>query len=299
VLARLAGTIPLALAAWRVVPLSRPRFERRWIPWLFRFGGWMTVINLVSPLLVWSDRFFIAAISGSTAVTYYTVPFSFASRLSVIPGSLTNALYPRFARLRGRELAELARSSLLSLAAIMTPIVVVGIFVMKPFLWRWLGPQLGVASAPIGETILIGVWINGLAFLPYTMLNAGGKPGVAARFHLLEILPFIFLLWLFLKLWGVEGAAWAWTLRASVDAALLFAVSGLPGRDCAVLITPALIVIGSAAVARMPGAHPFPHLVLEWIAMIAATAWAIAAAPRALKLKVAGALRRRLMRDAV
>lgn len=298
VLARTAATVPLAIAAWRFVPLGRPRFERRWIPWLFRFGGWMTVTNLISPLLIGLDRFFIGAISGSAAVTYYTVPFNFAARLSVIPGSLSAALYPRFARLRGAELDDLIRSSLLSLAAIMTPIVVVGMFVMKPFLWRWLGPALGDASAPVGETILIGVWINGLAFIPFTMLNAGGKPGVVARFHIMEILPLVFILWLFLKLWGVEGAAWAWTLRVSIDAALLFAVSRLPWRDYAPLVPPALIVLASAAAVRLPGAQPLPRVLIATIAMVAAAAWSVAAAPPVLKLQLARIVRRRLTRNA-
>jgi O-antigen/teichoic acid export membrane protein len=72
VIGRICGTIPLAVAAWRIIPLGAPRFERRWVKLLLGFGGWVSVTNLIGPLLVSIDRVFIGAISGSAAVAYYT-----------------------------------------------------------------------------------------------------------------------------------------------------------------------------------------------------------------------------------
>src|SRR5207302_8001981 len=38
---------------------------------LLRFGGWMTVSNVVGPLMVTLDRFFIGAMVSMSAVAYY------------------------------------------------------------------------------------------------------------------------------------------------------------------------------------------------------------------------------------
>src|SRR5690606_34249868 len=64
---------------------------------LLAFGIWMTVSNIISPLMVTADRFLIAAVLGAGAVAYYTVPFEIMVRVLVIPGALTGALFPRLA----------------------------------------------------------------------------------------------------------------------------------------------------------------------------------------------------------
>jgi Na+-driven multidrug efflux pump len=45
---------------------------------------------------------------------------------------------------------------------------------------------------------------------------------LTAKFHLLEMPFYALALWFFLPRFGLVGAAWAWVLRISLDAALLF-----------------------------------------------------------------------------
>ena len=40
------------------------------------FGAWVTVTNVIGPILVSIDRFFIASTLGANAVAYYSVPMS-------------------------------------------------------------------------------------------------------------------------------------------------------------------------------------------------------------------------------
>jgi O-antigen/teichoic acid export membrane protein len=50
---------------------------------LLKFGGWVTVTSLVSPLMSIADRFAIGATLGPQQVTYYTVPFQLLSLIHI------------------------------------------------------------------------------------------------------------------------------------------------------------------------------------------------------------------------
>ena len=63
---------------------------------LFKTGAWMTVTNIISPLMVVSDRFILSKILGAKIVAYYTVPFDLVIKLLIIPTALASALFPRF-----------------------------------------------------------------------------------------------------------------------------------------------------------------------------------------------------------
>ena len=61
---------------------------------LAAYGGWMTVSNVIGPLMVVWDRFVIGAIIGSAAVAIYVVPFNFVWQILIVPAALTSALFP-------------------------------------------------------------------------------------------------------------------------------------------------------------------------------------------------------------
>jgi O-antigen/teichoic acid export membrane protein len=88
-----------------------------------------------------------------------------------------------------------------------------------------MGLDFAFSAAPVAELLLIGAWINGLAFIPYGMLQGQGRPDVTAKLHVLEFLPFVLLLWFLVIKFGLVGAAAAWVLRVAVDAGLLVAAA--------------------------------------------------------------------------
>lgn len=230
-------------AARQLVPLQgKPTCNKTRIRALLSFGGWITVTNLISPILVALDRFVIGTLKGAQALTYYTIPFNLVSRFSILPGSLSQALFPRFSAYSSAEAKDIAIRSVIGLAAVTTPLVVVGIVIIKPFLSVWINPEFAEASAPVGEAVLFGVWINSLAFVPFGMLQAQGKPQLVALFHLVELVPFCLVLWIALKLGGIYGAAWAWILRVSGDAVLLFLAARFPKKLFGILLPGALLI---------------------------------------------------------
>ena len=223
IIGRLLSALLLFALSYRHVPLSpRPRFALNQVKSLLHYGGWITVTGLVGPLLTVFDRFLIGAKVGMVAVTAYTVPYNLVMRLSILPGSLQTALFPRFAMVDPTEAKALAARAVLSIGAIMTPIVVIGLLLIKPFLILWVGPALAEKTAPVGQILLVGIWINTLAIIPFTYLQGRGRPDLPAKFHVLELLPYFAILWVLIDRLGVPGAAWAWDLRVLADTLLLF-----------------------------------------------------------------------------
>jgi hypothetical protein len=86
----------------------------------------------------------------------------------------------------------------------------------------WLGADFSTNASMVSRIIIFGVWINGVAYVPFAMLQSQGKPGMVARLHVYELLPFFAILWVGLHLFGLIGAALAWSLRVLVDAMFLF-----------------------------------------------------------------------------
>jgi O-antigen/teichoic acid export membrane protein len=48
---------------------------------LIRFGGWMTVANVINPIMVQMDRFLIGALLSTAAVAYYTTPYYYSVKI--------------------------------------------------------------------------------------------------------------------------------------------------------------------------------------------------------------------------
>jgi O-antigen/teichoic acid export membrane protein len=196
---------------------------------LFKFGGWVTVSIIVSPILVYLDRFLIGSILSMTAVTFYTAPFEAITRLSIIAGSLTISLFPAFSALEGvgdrQKLGFYFASSVKYVLLALSPIVLVVIIFAKEILNLWLGIEFATESAMGLRVLSVGVLFNSIAFIPYSLLQGTGRPDIPAKFHLLELPLHLVIAWILINHWGITGAAIAWTIRVTLDAFLLFSVT--------------------------------------------------------------------------
>jgi O-antigen/teichoic acid export membrane protein len=67
----------------------------------------------------------------------------------------------------------------------------------------------------------VGVWVNSLASVPYTLLHAKGNPRLTALFHMAELVLYLLALWLLSSRYGLVGAALAWVARVALDWLLL------------------------------------------------------------------------------
>lgn len=194
---------------------------------LLGLGSWSMLTNLISPLYSSIDRYLISNRLGSVAVSLYSVPYSLVSKGIILPMSISTVLTPHLSRSDHVGQVQLAQESVVGLAMLFTPALVLAMFLIEPFLTIWLGELVPKESILVGEILIVGIWFNGLAYVPFSLLNAKGRPDLIAKAHTLELLPFIVLLWLLVPALGIAGAAVTWVLRAAADSVLLYAWAGI------------------------------------------------------------------------
>ena len=193
---------------------------------LVRFGAWVTVSQVISPVLVYFDRMLIASFVSLGAVTLYTVPYEVMTRLRVIPSSMMSTLYPAFSErgLDGQEiqLQRLYERSIRYLSLLLLPGVFFLVALGSDVMTLWMGHDFARKTVSVIEILALGVLANGIAYAPYNMLQAVGRPDLTGKFHLLEMPFYLVLCFVLIPHWGITGAALASTLRFVFDAGLLF-----------------------------------------------------------------------------
>ncbi|MES2530001.1 MAG: flippase [Pseudomonadota bacterium] len=225
-LARLA----LVVAHWRLVSRCAPaawwksRFRRGEVRGLLSFGAWMSVSNIISPLMVTADRFVISAVLGAATVAYYAVPSELIARTLILPGALASVLFPRLASLLVKDTRAAHRLYKGSVSIVTTAMVPVSLALMLGSHWGlslWLGSGFADEAAPVVTILAVGLALNGIAFIPFAVVQAAGLAHVTAKLHLIEALFYFPLLWYGLHAFGLKGAAVAWVGRVGIDLLLL------------------------------------------------------------------------------
>ncbi|MCH9652027.1 MAG: oligosaccharide flippase family protein [Deltaproteobacteria bacterium] len=261
---RLAAVLAVLVVA-RIVGFVAYLFScRHWLPRLpqwtswnrslslqaLHLGGWMTVSNLVSPLLLYLDRFVIAALLPVAAVAFYATPFEVVSRLGIVPAALMGVLFPAFsstlATAPGEARRLYHRSQQILLVALL-PLAALVVIFARPALTLWLGEEFAQASYRVAQIFAVSAVVHGLAQPSFHLLQAAGRPKTTALLHLLEApLYLLYLLPLTLH-FGIVGTATAALLRVTFSC---LALSFLARR----IISPR----GLAAEANQPGSGGLP-----------------------------------------
>jgi O-antigen/teichoic acid export membrane protein len=211
----------------RTVPSlgNRIALDRSVVVPLFRFGGWMTISNVVGPLMVYLDRFLIGTQISVAAVAYYATPYEIITKLLIIPGALTGVLFPAFSTsfVQDRDHAGLlVRRSMKYLFLTLFPGILLIVALAHQGLTLWLGSRFADHSAPVLQWLAVGVLFNSIAQIPFALVQGAGRPNLTAKLHLIELpLYVVALLWLLAR-FGIEGAAIAWAARTGIDMLVLF-----------------------------------------------------------------------------
>jgi O-antigen/teichoic acid export membrane protein len=233
--------------------LRRVSYSSRLVRPMLGFGGWMTVSNVVSPIMVSMDRFLIGSMLGLAAVAYYVTPYEIVTKLLVIPGALVGVLFPMFsASLAGDrpQAVALFSRSVCWLFLALFPVILVAVVFASEGLRLWLSEEFALNGTTVLQLLAVGVLFNSLAHIPFAFVQGAGRADLTAKLHLAELPFYLLLLWVFMNQWGIVGAAAAWTLRVAVDAVALFVMSawletdlGRTLKQDALMFVPALAVL--------------------------------------------------------
>lgn len=282
-----AGLAYLALARRTFPAVSRIAVDLRVAPSLLMYGGWVSVSGVVGPVLVYADRFAIGAVLSLAAVAYYAAPFDVITRLLVIPGAIALTLFPAFSATgqQGRDrlagmYGRAVRYTLLGLA----PLVLIALLFGDELLRVWLGPDFARESALVFKLLSIGVLINSLGLIPFTLLQAIGRADLTAKVHLAELAPFLVLVWILTAQFGLVGTALAWVLRVASDSTLLLLATSrmVPQVDDAYgrhrVVDAAVLILLLGLASAVAGVLPVPVLAklavgIAVVATLATVTW--------------------------
>jgi len=231
VLGRVFAWVAHFWLCFHVIPSLRsaPRWWHTDVLSLLRFGGWMTVTNVIGPLMVIFDRFLLGALLSITAVAYYTTPYEIVTKVWIVPSAIIGVMFPAFST---SFVQNQKRTGLLFVRTVriiflaIFPVTLLIVAFASEGLNLWLGADFGSRSARVLQWLAAGVFVNSLALVPFTFIQSVGRPDITAKLHLLELPFYLFLLWWLVRVWGIEGAAIAWTIRIVLDAVVLFLLAG-------------------------------------------------------------------------
>jgi O-antigen/teichoic acid export membrane protein len=187
---------------------------------LLKFGAWMTLSNIISPLMVVADRFIISHYVGAAAIAFYTVPFDFLLRLLILPAALTTTLFPRVSYHFSTDKEQAKRlyfKSLKTIAVIMLPTCLLISVFSYWGLDLWMGSNFSKNSYLVASIIAIGIFFNSIAQVPHMMLQASGDVKRTSLIHLVEFLVYAPVLVFAVIKFGLIGAACSWLLRVIID----------------------------------------------------------------------------------
>ena len=249
---RIATWVAHAVLCLRQMPSLRSEFalDRSVLRPLLHFGGWMTVSNIISPLMVYSDRFLVGATVSMTAVAYYVTPYEVVTKLWLLPASLLGVVFPALAATLGRDskhAADVTDGSLRILFLLLLPPILLLVLFAQEGLDLWLGGEFARNSALVLQLLAIGVFINSLAQVPFTVVQAAGRPDITGKLHLVELPLYLVMLWVMLQHAGIVGAAIAWVLRLALDGGILVWIAArmLPGAREPLMRIVALTIVAS------------------------------------------------------
>ena len=254
---------------------------------LTNFGVWIMVSAFVGPLMMFADRFVIGAYLGAAAVAAYTIPFQIAYRTQIFPAAVSQVLFPRFAAESASASRQRCEQYAVFIGQIFAPVIAGLICLAGPLLHLWLGRHLDPRSVQIAQVLLAGIWINAIAQVPFSYVQARGNSRFTAMLHLCELPAYVLALAGLGSAFGLIGMAAAFSLRCLVDWIALSAKAGLlTGAVLSRLIGPAALVLIPVFLGQRLG-EPMTALLAAAFVCFLACAFAVLQMPLALRSRIA------------
>lgn len=224
---RLVGIVVQINFCIRLLPENRKkcRFDSTIFRALLKFGAWMSVTNIIAPLMMYLDRFFIGAMISMAAVTYFATPSEVITKLLLISGALMGVLFPAFSRTYEKDpnqTAGLFYKGLQYVYVIMFPLIILILLFAEEGLSVWLNQEFVRQSSLIVKYLAIGVFFISLGQVPYALIQGTGRPDLTAKLHLFEFPLYLCVLWALIRAYGINGAAIAWVVRSFIDAMAMY-----------------------------------------------------------------------------
>ena len=289
----------------RVLPLllNRPRLCREEARQLLCFGGWVTVSSALSPVFTHFERLALGFSGGLAVVSTYVLPAEALQRLSVAPQALVSALFPAFSGLeasgRSDDRARLYGASLKILFALVGLAVLLFVSFAHQILRLWLGKDFPITAITASQILALSMLVNCITWLPFSLLHGLGRPDLTAKYHLLEVAPYVLISATLVIRLGVVGAALGVFTRVLVDATLQFravhklGLSALRPIEAGALLVVTLLLAAAIPLSSISNWTPHYGLVAAAGFCVVWWRWVLNHADRAAVLSIGTRIARR------
>lgn len=200
-------------------------FRKEQLLELLTFGGWITLGNILNPIVAYTDRFLITAYVSVTIVGYYVMPYEVLMRVLVPVVAITAVLFPTFSSEQASNQERVQTLFGLSLKSVMLaafPLTFMIAAWSGELLELWLNEEVAQAAFIVTKLFALGIFLTCLNQVTLTLVQARGHPDWVPKLFLAELPVYLPCLIWAVKNHGIEGAAVAWLLRIFVDLIFLF-----------------------------------------------------------------------------
>jgi O-antigen/teichoic acid export membrane protein len=219
-IARFGALLSFMLMSFHIAPqMKQYSAKLKYFSHLLSFGSWITLSNVIGPILQYLDRFIIGAVLTVGVVAYYTAPFDVISRLWIIPGSIVMTIFPAFSTLGATKKEDLRNIFIRAakyMFLIISLIVLLFIVFANDILRIWLNVDFANNSTLVLQILSIGVIISSLTHLALALFQGIGRPKIAVKIQFLLLPLSIILSFVLIKYIGIVGAAVSWTFCRAV-----------------------------------------------------------------------------------
>lgn len=187
---------------------------------LFLFGGWVTVGNIIGPLLTYTDQFMIGTLVSVSLVAFYLVPYQMITKLWVVTVAIVGVLFPAMSiHLSGNPVAaqRLFLLGMKSVVILIAPLALIAAAFAAEIMTLWLDPEHGLIGGPLLKVFALGVLINAFSFVTLAFVQASGKPDWVPKLFLIELPFYIPALYLAILTHGLMGAVIVWLAKIVID----------------------------------------------------------------------------------
>jgi len=125
-----------------------------------------------------------------------------------------------------RHTTDLYYKSVKYIFLALLPVTLISASLAREILTYWLGSHFAENSYRVLQVLSLGVFINGIANVPFALIQGAGRSDLTAKINLLELPAYLCVMWWLINGYGIVGAAVAWLFRMAVDALLLVVVAG-------------------------------------------------------------------------
>jgi O-antigen/teichoic acid export membrane protein len=209
-------------------PRSNLRIDIACVRPLLGFGAWITVSSVITPAMVYLDRFLIGSLMSMAALAAYSVPMEIVSKSFILPAAISGVMFPAFARsfaAAPEEIAALFARSLKLVVLILCPVCAAVVAFAPQIMSLWMGHRFAAHSAAVLQILAVGAFVTGLAWIPLALLHGAHRPDLAAKIHLVDFPLYALMLWIGVARFGLIGAAFIWSGRLLIENLVIFAMA--------------------------------------------------------------------------